>query len=530
MLFADLKLSPLILRALEIEGYATATPIQAQAIPCVLDGRDVLGSAQTGTGKTAAFALPILHKLAERPQAADARRRPAALILCPTRELAAQIGAGFKAYGREVKARYSVIFGGVSQNVQVQSLRSGVDVIIATPGRLLDLINQGQVDLSGIHTLVLDEADRMLDMGFINDIRKVVARLPQKRQTLLFAATMPTEIRKLADSLLRNPVTIAVAPVSQVADRIDERVYFVTKATKPQLLAHLVKDLPMHRAIVFTRTKHGADRVVRKLSAFGIDSAAIHGNKSQNNRNRALHLFKTDKIGVLVATDIAARGIDIDSVSHVVNYDLTHEPETYVHRIGRTARAGASGHAVSFCDHDERDNLRAIEKLIKRKIEVTPTPIEDLPAAIADPRDDRDRARPSQGRSAQRPSAGYDRPRSQPSRGGSRDGARNHEPRRESYQPHSHESRQSHGDRRPQQGDRRSGGHSAGRNTQAASRSDANRGCAHPREFPSHGLSRHPLHGGNPKPSGHHRQGCGSKKPYRKGPSRSNGHGSRSGR
>ncbi|MDB5296391.1 MAG: putative ATP-dependent helicase RhlE, partial [Phycisphaerales bacterium] len=396
MQFADLNLATPILNALVTEGYETATPIQAKAIPHVLAGRDVLGSAQTGTGKTAAFALPILNKLHSKPSPDGARRKPRVLVLAPTRELATQIAAGFKAYGREVKARYTVIFGGVSQHGQVESLRSGVDVIIACPGRLLDLMNQGFVDLSGIDTLVLDEADRMLDMGFIHDIRRVTAKIPPARQTLFFSATMPPEIRKLADTLLRNPVTVAVAPVSAVADRIEERVYYVEKNTKPQLLAHLVQELPMHRAIVFTRTKHGADKVVRKLEAFGIKSAAIHGNKSQNNRNRALAAFKADKIGVLVATDIAARGIDIDGVSHVVNFDVTHEPETYVHRIGRTARAGASGTAVSFCDRDERSNLTAIERLIKRKIEVVPTPLADLPAAPAEPdrlrgRDDYDR-------------------------------------------------------------------------------------------------------------------------------------------
>jgi ATP-dependent RNA helicase RhlE len=375
MQFADLKLSAPLLRALEIEGYSVATPIQAQAIPHILNGHDVLGCAQTGTGKTAAFALPILDKL-NQPQPTGAQsRKPRVLVLCPTRELATQIGAGFKAYGREVKTRYSVIFGGVGQGGQVMSIRSGVDVVIACPGRLLDLMNQGHVDLSGIETLVLDEADRMLDMGFIPDIRRIVAKIPAKRQTLMFSATMPPDIRRLADTLLRNPVTVSVTPVSAVADRIDESVYFVDKAHKPHLLAHLIKDLPMHRAIVFSRTKHGADKVVKKLEIFGIKSAAIHGNKSQNNRNRALADFKADKIGVLVATDIAARGIDIDGVTHVVNFDLTHEPETYVHRIGRTARAGASGNAVSFCDRDERPYLNAIERLIKRKVTVAQSPI-----------------------------------------------------------------------------------------------------------------------------------------------------------
>jgi ATP-dependent RNA helicase RhlE len=372
MQFADLKLSPPILRALEIEGYSIPTPIQTQAIPHVLSGKDVLGCAQTGTGKTAAFALPILHRLHAHPS--TTHRKPRVLVLCPTRELATQIGHGFKAYGREVKVRYSVIFGGVSQQGQVDSLRSGVDIVVACPGRLLDLMNQGYVDLSQIDTLVLDEADRMLDMGFIHDIRRIITKIPTKRQTLFFSATMPPEIRKLADTILREPVTVRIAPASAVADRIEESVYFVNRDTKPTLLAHLVKDLPMYRAIVFTRTKHGADKVVKKLAGFGIQSAAIHGNKSQNNRNRALTLFKTDKIGVLVATDIAARGIDIDGVTHVVNFDVTHEPETYIHRIGRTARAGASGKAISFCDHEERQDFAAIEKLVKRKIAAVPLP------------------------------------------------------------------------------------------------------------------------------------------------------------
>ena len=405
MQFADLKLSAPLLRALEIEGYKVATPIQAQAIPQILAGRDVLGSAQTGTGKTAAFALPILDRLNATPAADGTRRRIRCVVLCPTRELAAQIGTGFKAYGREVRVRYAVVFGGVSQHGQVESLRSGVDIVIATPGRFLDLMNQGHIDLSQVNTLVLDEADRMLDMGFIHDIRRVVAKLPHKRQTLLFSATMPHEIRKLADTILTNPITIAVAAAHAVADRIDESVYFVKREQKPQLLAKLVKELPIYRAIVFTRTKHGADRVVRRLEAYGISSAAIHGNKSQNNRKYALQRFKDNKIPLLVATDIASRGIDIDGITHVINYDLTHEPETYVHRIGRTARAGASGNAISFCDHEEKVNLIAIERLIKRKIGVVATP-DGLFAPGAsdggdrDRDDDRPRRAPRQERSA----------------------------------------------------------------------------------------------------------------------------------
>jgi ATP-dependent RNA helicase RhlE len=367
MLFSNLGLSEPLLRAVASENYSVATPIQAKAIPAALSGRDVVGSAQTGTGKTAAFALPILQRLSGTP-----RKTPAArcLVLCPTRELATQIGDGFRTYGKNLRLRHAVIFGGVGQNPQVAALKHGVDIIVATPGRLLDLMQQGHVDLRAIEVLVLDEADRMLDMGFINDIRKIVARVPAKRQTLLFSATMPPEIRQLADTLMHNAVNVAVAPVATTAENIQQSVYFVDKANKPQLLAHLVDHLPMTRAIVFTRTKHGADKVVRHLHTRGIRAEAIHGNKSQNARTRALENFRANKIPVLVATDIASRGIDIDDITHVVNYDLTHEPETYVHRIGRTARAGASGSAVSFCDREERSNLRAIERLIRRPIPV----------------------------------------------------------------------------------------------------------------------------------------------------------------
>jgi len=375
--FSDLSLSDSLLKALAAEGYTKPTPIQAQAIPHVLGGRDVLGCAQTGTGKTAAFALPILQRLAAA-RAADSTK-PRCLILCPTRELATQIGDGFRSYGRNLKIRHTVIFGGVSQHHQVQALRRGIDVLIATPGRLLDLMQQRHIDLRAVEVLVLDEADRMLDMGFIQPIRSIVAQLPRQRQTLLFSATMPEEIRKLAQSLMHNPVSVHVAPVTQTADKIDQSVYHVERVNKPDLLAHLYHNLPMSRAIVFTRTKHGADRVVRQLHARGIRSEAIHGNKTQNARQRALENFRASRTPILVATDIASRGIDIDDITHVVNYDLTHEPETYVHRIGRTARAGASGAAVSFCDRDEVANLKAIERLIKRAIPVK----KDVPAFTA---------------------------------------------------------------------------------------------------------------------------------------------------
>ena len=370
MKFADLRLAEPLVRAVTAEGYSTATPIQAQAIPHVLEGRDVLGCAQTGTGKTAAFALPILHKLSASPRAAGSPARVRCLVLSPTRELATQINDSFRAYGSFLRLRSSVIFGGVGQNPQVQALRQGVDVLVATPGRLLDLMNQGYVDLRGVEVFVLDEADRMLDMGFIHDVRKIAAQVPAKRQTLMFSATMPSEIRKLADTILRNPVSVQATPPATTVERIEQSVYFVRQRNKPVLLAHLVNELPMSRALVFTRTKHGADRVVRQLHARGIRSEAIHGNKSQNARERALSNFRANKVPVLVATDIAARGIDIDDITHVVNFDLTHEPETYVHRIGRTGRAGASGSAVSFCDDEERENLAAIQKLIRRTIPV----------------------------------------------------------------------------------------------------------------------------------------------------------------
>ncbi len=370
MKFADLRLIEPILRAIASENYVIATPIQAQAIPHALEGRDILGSAQTGTGKTAAFALPILQRLSEskKPQSGPTRAR--ALILCPTRELAAQISESFQVYGKNLQLRHVVIYGGVNQNPQVNALRRGIDIVVATPGRLLDLMNQGHVDLRSVEVLVLDEADRMMDMGFIHDIRKVVAKLPPTRQTLFFSATMPKEIRQLANTILRNPVTVEVATVSSTADGVEQSVYMVNKGHKPALLAHLVDTLPMARAIVFTRTKRGADRVVRHLHGSGIKAEAIHSNKSQNARQRALANFAANKIPVLVATDIASRGIDVDGITHVVNYDISNEPETYVHRIGRTARAGANGSAVSFCDPEEVSWLRAIERLIRKSIPV----------------------------------------------------------------------------------------------------------------------------------------------------------------
>ncbi len=387
MQFTDLGLAEPILRSLASEQYTTPTPIQAQAIPHVMRGSDLLGSAQTGTGKTAAFALPVLHRLSQKK--ADIRRgQTRCLVLAPTRELAVQIDESFRVYGQYMGLKHATVFGGVSQSGQERMLSRGVDVLVATPGRLLDLVEQRIVDLSVVEVLILDEADRMLDMGFITDIRKLVAKIPKDRQTLMFSATMPRDIRDLANSILNNPEYIEVTPVASTVDKIDQCVYMVERKHKPTLLAHLIHNSKISRALVFTRTKHGADRVVRQLFRAGIRSEAIHGNKSQNARQKALQNFKTGKTPILIASDIASRGIDVDDISHVFNYDLTHEPETYVHRIGRTARAGAEGHAVSFCDGEERSNLRSIERLIKKTIRVaTDAPkftAEQIAAVIGD--------------------------------------------------------------------------------------------------------------------------------------------------
>jgi ATP-dependent RNA helicase RhlE len=370
MSFEDLNLIEPILQALKTEGYTHPTPIQAQAIPHVLQGKDLLGCAQTGTGKTAAFSIPILQQLKNTPRPASAPRGLRTLILTPTRELAIQIDESMRAYGRNTGLRHAVIFGGVSQHSQVEALRRGIDILTATPGRLLDLMGQGIISLHSIEIFVLDEADRMLDMGFIHDVRKVIAKLPARRQTLFFSATMPTEIQKLADTILTNPVKVEVTPVSSTAEKIDQSVYFVEKGNKRALLQHILKDQSISRTLVFTRTKHGADRVVKELDRAGIHAEAIHGNKSQNARQRALSNFKTGETRVLVATDIAARGIDVDEITHVINYELPNEPETYVHRIGRTARAGASGIALSFCEVEERPYLKDIQKLINQTIPV----------------------------------------------------------------------------------------------------------------------------------------------------------------
>ena len=434
--FTDLRLAEPLLKALNDEGYQTPTPIQAQAIPPVMEGRNLLGIAQTGTGKTAAFALPILHRLA-------ADRRPAprkgcrVLVLSPTRELCSQIADSFRAYGRHLGISVAVVFGGVGHRPQVQALARGVDVLVAAPGRLLDLMDQRAADLSGTEIFVLDEADQMLDLGFVKPIRRIVSHLSHRRQNLFFSATMPREISGLADELLNDPVKVSVAPVATTAERVRQRVIHIEAGKKRALLAELLADPEMKRTLVFTRTKRGADRVARHLEGGGTKVAAIHGNKSQRQREIALEDFKRSRIDVLVATDIAARGIDVDLVSHVINYELPEVPEAYVHRIGRTARAGASGIAISLCDVDERDQLRAIERLTRQQI-----PNEDRrndTSIVADKtpprRDDGERT-------------------SGPSRGQRRDGGnrgRNHEARRDEGGRRDGEQRRHNGGERPRQ-------------------------------------------------------------------------------
>ena len=377
MLFDDLSLAAPLLKALVKEGYSHPTPIQQQAIPYALQGKDILGLAQTGTGKTAAFALPILQSLLKEPPG-KGYRYTRALILTPTRELAVQITESFATYGRFTGLKQEMIFGGVAQTPQVVALRDGVDVLIATPGRLLDLMNQGYVHLDYLDVFVLDEADRMLDMGFIHDVRKVIKALPQQRQTMLFSATMPKEISQLASSLLHQPVRVEVTPVSTTVETIDQSVYFIPKKQKHDLLLHLLEDKKINRTLVFTRTKHGADKIAKNLKKANIKADAIHGDKTQTARQNALVNFKAGKLKVLVATDIAARGIDVDALEHVINYDLPDVPETYVHRIGRTGRAGASGTAISFCDgKEEMGNLKSINKLIGLKIPAVAHPFEN---------------------------------------------------------------------------------------------------------------------------------------------------------
>ena len=366
--FQSLGLSETLLRAVKSEGYTTPTPVQEQSIPPLLEGRDVLGVAQTGTGKTAAFALPVLQIMSRKqPQG---KRFIRALILSPTRELAAQIDERFAAYSEHMDVRHRVIFGGVNQNPQVRALQKGLDILVATPGRLLDLIGQGHIDLGRVEFFVLDEADRMLDMGFIRDIEKVIKLLPKKRQNLLFSATMPKSIAKLAGSFLNNAVMVDVSPKELTVDRIQQKIMFLRKADKRRLLVQLIKEERVQRGIVFTRTKHGANRLVKQLDQSNISAAAIHGNKSQGARSKALAGFKDGTIPILVATDIASRGIDVDGITHVFNYDLPNEPESYVHRIGRTARAGKSGIAYAFCDDSESGYLVGIQELIGKEIPV----------------------------------------------------------------------------------------------------------------------------------------------------------------
>ena len=375
MSFENLQLIEPLLRAVKQEGYTHPTPIQEKSIPIILSRRDLLGCAQTGTGKTAAFAIPMLQILHQEKSLPNNTRGIKALILTPTRELAIQIEESFAAYGKYAGLRHTVIFGGVPQGRQTQILQRGVDILVATPGRLLDLIDQGYISLREIQLFVLDEADRMLDMGFVHDVRKIVSKLPQKRQTLFFSATMPPEIQKLANTILVNPEKVEVTPVSSTADTIQQQLYFVEKKDKKSLLLHLLKNNAINTALVFTRTKHGADKVAQELNRAGVRAEAIHGNKSQNARQAALSNFKNQQTRVLVATYIAARGIDIDELSHVINYELPNVPETYVHRIGRTGRAGASGIALSFCDQEEKEFLRDIHKVILKSIPV----VEDHP-------------------------------------------------------------------------------------------------------------------------------------------------------
>ncbi len=380
MTFEKLNLIEPILRAVKAEGYTEPTPIQERAIPVLLEGKDLMGCAQTGTGKTAAFAIPILQLLFEKQLPAAGKRQIKALIITPTRELAIQISESFTAYGKHTGLKHTVIYGGVSQNTQTSILKNGIDILVATPGRLLDLIDQQFVNLQSIQFFVLDEADRMLDMGFIHDVKKIIKKLPVKRQSLFFSATMPPEIQKLAATILVRPVNVDIVPVVATTNLIKQSLYFVDKPDKKSLLIHLLKDKSIKTALIFTRTKHGADRVSKDLMKAGIKAAAIHGNKSQSARQNALNNFKNKQTRVLVATDIASRGIDVEQLSHVINYEIPNIPETYIHRIGRTGRAGVDGVALSFCDAEEKKYLRDIYKLISKQIPVVeehPFPMKD---------------------------------------------------------------------------------------------------------------------------------------------------------
>ena len=378
MTFTELGLAEPILRAVAKEGYTVPTPIQAQTIPHLLEGKDVLGNAPTGTGKTAAFALPILHQLSKGKRPETGPRPIRTVILSPTRELAVQIDEAFYSYGHFTSLRGAVIYGGVGYQPQIMALRRGIDILIATPGRLVDLMNQGLVDFSKVEIFVLDEADRMLDMGFEPDLRKIMAQIPKARQSVLFSATMPREIEQLAKAMLKHPVHVTIAAAKMEQGLIEETLFFIPQKQKSQMLVHMLSQPEVTRSLVFTRTKHGADRVVKQLGKSGIPAEALHGNKTQATRNRTLHNFRTNRTKVVVATDVAARGIDVDNISHVVNYDLPMEPETYIHRIGRTGRAGAKGIAISFCDMDEQKYLRNIERLTRKKIPVDRSPMPEL--------------------------------------------------------------------------------------------------------------------------------------------------------
>lgn len=432
MSFEELNLIPLILRAIKEEGYSAPTPIQEQAIPRIMEGRDMMGCAQTGTGKTAAFALPILQFIHNNPTKSG-KRRIRALILTPTRELAGQIADSFMVYGRYLNVRHAIVFGGVSQNPQTKALEHGVDVLVATPGRLLDLMGQGFVDLRGVEIFTLDEADRMLDMGFINDIQKIERSLPKQRQTLLFSATLDAGVRELAKGMLDAPVSIAVNPPASTVDAVSQKVYFIDRGEKIQLLTFLLTQKDAVRSLVFARTKHGADRIVRNLTRYRIRAAAIHGDKTQSKRQYALDSFKRGDVKVLVATDVASRGLDIDDVSHVFNFDVPNEPESYVHRIGRTGRAGAGGVAITFCSPDERILFRDVEKLINKKIETAEAPhYLNLPEPQEEPSreysENDDRLRYRRGRAAGDGSDERKRPRPKSGLGGADN--RGRDPRR----------------------------------------------------------------------------------------------------
>jgi ATP-dependent RNA helicase RhlE len=408
MSFSNLKLIEPILNAVKDEGYVTPTPIQLRAIPLILERRDILGCAQTGTGKTAAFAMPIIQLLSEDRRPVNGRRPIRSLILTPTRELAIQIGESFATYGKNTSLKYKVIFGGVNQSGQVDALRTGIDVLVATPGRLLDLMNQNYVKLDTIQYFVLDEADRMLDMGFLHDVKRVIAKLPARRQSLFFSATMPPAIIQLAGTILTNPARVEVTPSSTTVSIVDQKVYFVDKENKKHLLNEVLTDKSIERALVFTRTKHGADKVAKELIRSGVKAQAIHANKSQNARQTALNNFKTKLTRVLVATDIAARGIDIDDLTHVINYDLPNIPESYVHRIGRTGRAGASGTAIAFCDAEEKEYLRDIQKLTGKQIDIIENinfPLLNNTVVKAPPRGPRPSRGNAPGRSQTKPGA-----------------------------------------------------------------------------------------------------------------------------